>query len=96
MNNYADIAPRLIHTSPFVPSVGYRIIAADGVEVITAVEAPDHVDQVVEGTKPVICAGREVHVDGEEPAVGPKGKAVFNLIEKFCLVNPFVSVLLKI
>ncbi|XP_063827929.1 protein LSM14 homolog B-A [Ostrinia nubilalis] len=41
--------------------------ASDGVEVVAAVEAADHVDQVVEGTQPVVRPRRQVHVDGEEP-----------------------------
>lgn len=71
MHDHADIAPRLVHTRPLVPSVADGVVAADGVEVVAAIEAPDHVNQVVERAEPVVRARREVHVDGEEPAVGP-------------------------
>lgn len=65
-----DITSCLIHTSSFMPSVGDWVVAPHGVEMIAAVETSDHVDQVIQSTKPVICSRCQIHVDREEPSIG--------------------------
>lgn len=50
MNDNTDVTSRLIHTSPFVPSVRYRVVTSNGVEMITAVKTANHIDQVIQGT----------------------------------------------
>lgn len=81
MSDHADVAPRLIHTSALLPGVRDGVIAPDRVEVIAAVETADHVDQVVQCTETVVGARGQVHVDGEEPPVGPftKTRGVMDL-----------------
>lgn len=70
MSDNTDVTSRLVHTGSFMPSVGDRVIAPHGVEMIAAVETTNHVDQVIQSTQPVICSRRQVHVDREEPSIG--------------------------
>lgn len=50
MNDNTDVTSRLIHTSPFVPSVRYGVVTSNGIEMITAVKTANHIDQVIQGT----------------------------------------------
>lgn len=57
MRDDTDVAPRLVHTSAFVPCVSDGVVTAHRVEVVAAVETPDHVDEVIQRAEAVVRAG---------------------------------------
>lgn len=54
MYNNANIAPCLVHARSLVPSVGNGIVTAHRVEMIAAIKAADHVDQIAQRAQPVV------------------------------------------
>lgn len=62
MDDYADVTPGLVHAGPFYPGVGHGVIAADGVEMITAIKTTNHVYEIVQSAQPVICSRGQVHM----------------------------------
>lgn len=54
MGANADVTSRVVHAGPFTPLLRERVEASDRVEVLVAVKAADHVDEIVQGAESVI------------------------------------------
>lgn len=58
MSDNADVTSRLIHASSFMPGVRHWVITPHRIEMVAAIEAPDHVDQIVQRTQAMVRARR--------------------------------------